>query len=266
MAVYKWELKQTAGLAVSWAVACAVLILALFPNFASIVVDESGAPKTGVLESVTDNSFLQAVDVSAEFLAKPIGIYGFLAGWLFGLAFAVISMHLGLSTHAKESFFKSADFLLTKPFSRDRIFASKLLAAFSQVLAIGAAFWLASLAALSMFAPGFDFRLFMLLSCAPILNMTLYLSIGIFAGVLWPKIKRTLLASVLTMFVTVMIGTFAQVTGQDLLLFLSPPKFFGGSIVAAAGGYDMRFVAWLVFLDIALVASSFAIYRKKDIF
>ncbi len=41
------------------------------------------------------------------------------------------------------------------------------------------------------------------------------------------------------MFVTVMIGTLAQVLDSDLLIFLSPPKYFGGSIVAAAGGYDM---------------------------
>jgi len=92
-----------------------LLLFLLFPNFASIVVDESGAPKTNVLESVNTNSFLQAVDVSAEFLSKPIGMYGFITGWFFGLAFAVISMHIGLSIHTKEYQFKAADFLLTKP-------------------------------------------------------------------------------------------------------------------------------------------------------
>lgn len=122
-----------------------------------------------------------------------------------------------------------------------------------------------SLAALSIFARGFDFTLFMLLSCAPILNMTLYLSVGIFIGAVWPRIRKPLFASDLTMFITVMIGTLAQVVGSDLLLFLSPPKYFGGSIVAAAGGYDPRFVVWIIFLDAVLLASSLVIYRRKDI-
>jgi ABC-2 type transport system permease protein len=265
MAILRYEIRQTRVLVLVWAATCAILMFALFPNFASIVVDESGVSKTEVLESIDSNSFLQAAAVSAEFLSKPIGMYGFLAGWLFGLAFAVIAMHLGLSVHTKEYLFKSADFLLTKPFSRGQVFIAKILAAFLQVLVIGAVFWLASLAALSVFVPGFDFNLFMLLSCAPIINMTLYLSVGFFIGTVWPRIKRPLLVSVLTMFVTVMIGTLGQVMDLDALLFRSPPKFFGGSIVAAAGGYDMRFVVWLLFLDTALLLSSLIIYRKKDI-
>jgi ABC-2 type transport system permease protein len=265
MAIFKYEMRQIRFLVAVWAVVCAALVFALFPGFVGIVIDESGAAKTNVLESVDSNSFLQAVDVSADFLSKPIGMYGFITGWLFGLAFAVIAMHLGLSIHTKEYLFKSADFLLTKPFSRTKVFAAKLLAVVLSILAIGVPFWLASLAALNIFAPGFDFKLFTLLSCAPILNMTLYLSIGIFAGAVWPKIRKPLLASVLTMFVTVTFGSLAQVTGTDILLFLSPPKFFGGSIVAAAGGYDMRFVVWIIFLDIALLVSSLIVYRKKDV-
>ena len=265
MAIFTYELRQIRFLVLAWAAVCALLLIAMFPNFISIVIDESGAPKTNVLESVDTNNFLQAVDVSAEFLSKPIGMYGFITGWFFGLAFAVIAMHIGLFAHTKEYLFKSADFLLTKPFSRAKVFVSKLLAAIVSIIIIGLVFWLVSFMALSIFAPGFDFKLFMLLSCAPIINMTLFLSVGIFAGTVWPKIRRPLLTSALTMFVTVMIGTLAQVTSTDILLFLSPPKYFGGSIVAAAGGYDMRFVIWIIVLNAALLTSSFIIYSKKDI-
>jgi ABC-2 type transport system permease protein len=131
-----------------------------FPEFCGYRDGRQRRPKTEVLESVGSNGFLQAVDVSAEFLSKPIGMYGFMTGWLFGLAFAVVAMHLGLSAHTKEYLFKSADFLLTKPFTRGRVFLSKLSAVTVQLAVIGATFWAASLAALSVFAPGFDFKLF----------------------------------------------------------------------------------------------------------
>ncbi len=167
MPIFMYELRQVRVLVIAWAATCAALLFAMYPGFVGIVIDQDGAPKTSVLESVDTNSFLQAVEVSAAFLSMPIGMYGLLTGWFFGLAFAVVATHLGPSIHTKEYLFKSADFLLTKPFSRSQVFTSKLLAAITSVLVIGAACWLASLAAMTIFAPGFDFTLFLLLSWAP---------------------------------------------------------------------------------------------------
>jgi ABC-2 type transport system permease protein len=265
MAVFKYELRQMRGLIIGSMVALSVLLFCILPAFIGITINPDGSANAETLATVDGNSFLQAVDVSADFLSKPIGMYGFLTGWFFGLALAVISMHIGLSIHTKEYMQGTTDFLYTKPYSRTKIYVSKLLASGLSVVSIWAAYFLASFFALSIFAAGFDFKLFLLLSCSIILNGILFMSFGFFMGTVFPKIRKSLFTAVLTVFITIIIGTMAQVVGSDILIFLSPPKYFGGSIVADMGGYDMRYVAWLIFLVIAFTLVGCLICRKKDI-
>ncbi|MDR1616547.1 MAG: ABC transporter permease [Syntrophomonadaceae bacterium] len=265
MAIFKYELRQMRGLILGGVIAFSVLLFCLLPPYISITTNPDGSARTETLATVDGNSFLQAVDISAEFLSKPIGMYGFLTGWFFGLALAVIAMHIGLSIHTKEYMQGTADFLLTKPHNRTKIFISKLFAAAVAVLSIGVAYFLASLVSLNIFAAGFDFKLFVLLACSIILNSVLFMSFGFFLGTILPKIRKSIFTSVITLFITIIIGTMAQVTGADILIFLSPPKYFGGSIVADMGGYDMRYVVWLIFLVIAFTLVGSFIYRKKDV-
>jgi len=99
MAIVKYELRQIRSLIISCCIALPLLLFMLLPNFISIVISTGGLVKTDVVASISDNAFLQAVDMTADFLSRPIGMYGFLTGWLFGLVCAVISLQIGLSIH-----------------------------------------------------------------------------------------------------------------------------------------------------------------------
>jgi len=267
VAIFKYELRQMRTTIIAWACGVPALLFCLLPNFISIVINSDGTVKTDVVASIGDNSFLKAVDMSADFLSKPIGMYGFLTGWFFGLACGVIALHFGLSIHTKEFAGRTADFLLTKPFSRAEVFIAKLLAALTAVLIIGVAYFLASYIALKIFVGAdFDVKLFALLAGSVILNEVLYMAFGIFLGVLVPRIRKPLFVSITSVFITIIIGSFATTLGLDVLLFLSPPKFFGGSIIANLGHYDTRFVVWLAFLVAAFLVSAFVVFRKKDIY
>jgi len=267
MAIFKYELRQLRGLVMAWLVALPALLFGMLPTFLTMLRSADGSVKPDMLEAVEQNSFLKAVDMSADFLARPIGMYGFLTGWFFGLAVAVVSLHIGLSTQTKEYTGRTADFLLTKPCSRARVYSQKLLASSAAVLSIGLMYYIASFAALALFlGDGLDVRLFSLLAGSVTLNAFLYMSFGVLLGVAAPRIRKPLFASVTAVFITVMVGQVGVVTGTDALLFLSPPKFFGGSVIASLGHYDMRFVAWLVFLVVAFVLSGLAIFRKKDVY
>ncbi|MCL2059648.1 MAG: ABC transporter permease [Oscillospiraceae bacterium] len=266
MVIVKYELRQIRSLVVSWSIALPLLLFLLLPNFISIVIGADGSVKTDVVASISDNAFLQAVDMSAEFLSQPIGMYGFLTGWLFGIACAVISTQIGLSVHTKEYIQKAADFLMTKPHSRAKIYLAKLMAVSIATLAISISYFIASYIALSVFlSDGFDFALFALLGGSVILIGVLYMALGVFMGVIAQRINKTLLAAVTVVFATLAIGQFAVAANLDLLIFLSPQKYFAGSFVASIGRYDMRYVVWLVFLVIAFLSAGYIIFRKKDI-
>jgi len=267
MAIFKYELRQMRTMIIAWAVGVSALLFCILPSFLSIFINANGTVKTDVVASAQDNSFLKAVDMSAEFLSKPIGMYGFLTGWVFGIACGIIALHIGLSIHTKEFSGRTADFLLTKPYSRASIFISKLLSASTAVLIIGAAYFCTSYIALKTFlGDAMDVKLFALLAGSVILNSVLYMAFGIFLGVVVPRIRQPLLVSVTVVFITIVIGQLAVVAGTDILLYLSPPKFFGGSIVASLGHYEIRFVIWLIFLVTVFLTSAFAIFRKKDIY
>ncbi|MCR3956247.1 MAG: ABC transporter permease subunit [Gudongella sp.] len=265
MVVFKYELKQMKNLIIAWSLVMAALAFLLIPVFTDIGKSVTGDPQQ-LEQMVSDNQFLQAVGMSAEFLSKPIGMYGFLNGWFFTLAASVLAMHVGLSVNTKDFVGKSADFIYTKPLDRGKVFLSKLLAASVAVFTVGIVYFAASYLALRINLPeGFEMWMFLHLAFSLIMLQAIYLALGIFVGVIWPMNRRPLLLAVTFVFVTVVIGTFAATMGYDLLLFLSPPKFFGGSVIASMGGYDMRFVYWLFFLVIAFISSGYFIFRKKDL-
>ncbi|MBG0764289.1 MAG: ABC transporter permease subunit [Tissierellales bacterium] len=265
MTIFKYELKQMKTLVISWSVVISILVFLLVPVY--IDIGRSVGSDSQQLEQViSDNEFLQAVDMSVEFLSKPIGMYGFLNGWFFALAASVLAMYVGLSVNSKDFTGKSADFIYTKPFNRSKVFFSKLLAASVVVFTVGILYFISSYAALRINLPeGFDMRIFLHLSFSLIMLQAIYLALGIFLGVLWSRNRRPLLMSVTVVFITVVIGTFAATMSLDWLLFLSPPKFFGGSVIASMGGYDMRFVYWLFFLVVLFITSGYFIFKKKDI-
>lgn len=265
MVIFKYELKQMKTLIIAWSVAMAVFVFLLVPVYMDIG-KSVGTDSQQLEHIISDNEFLQAVDMSAEFLSQPIGMYGFLNGWFFTLAASVLSIHVGLSVNTKDFTGKSADFIYTKPFNRSKVFLSKLSAASVAVFTVGIVYFVSSYAALSINLPeGFDLRMFLHLAFSLIMLQALYLALGILVGIVWPRNRRPVLLSVTVVFITIVIGTFAATMSLDWLLFLAPPKFFGGSVIASMGGYDMRFVYWLFFLVITFTASGYFIFRKKDL-
>lgn len=266
MVIFKHEIRQMKGLILSWSISIAILILLLMPVFSSIG-NSIGSNSSGQLEQmVSNNEFLQAVGMSAEFLSKPIGLYGFITGWFFSLACAILAMYVGLLINTKDFTGCSADFIYTKPFSRKRIFISKLSAAAVAVFTVGIVYFVVSFIALKInISEGFDFKLFFLLAFSLILLEALYLALGVLVGIIWSKNRKPLLLAVTVVFITVVIGTFATTVGIDWLLYLAPPKYFGGSIIASQGVYEIKFVLWLIFLVIVSLISGYLIFKKKDL-
>jgi ABC-2 type transport system permease protein len=266
MAVFWYELRQTKMNVLVWTVVVSAMVVFLLPVFSSFLIDGSGSLDSSVAQSIEENDFLKAVDMSVDFLSKPIGMFGFLTSWLFGLACGCYALFLGLSAFTKEYLQKTADFIMTKPYSRGRVYFSKLLAATIDNLFIGVLYFLVSLATFSIVTKGqFDMRMFFLLGFSLIMLQMLHMSFGVFLGAVFPKIRKPLLVSVGIVFVTVMIGALAYAINSRWLVLLAPPKYFGGSVVANAGGYDMRYVAWLWFLVAVFIVAGYFVYRKKDV-
>jgi ABC-2 type transport system permease protein len=275
MAVYRHELRMLRGNVAAWSAAVAVLIFAMLPvyiGFIGAAGGQGGAAQGDQIMDVIDRgAFFQAIGVSSRFLKSSVGPFGFLTTWFFCMAMAINAAHVGLSAHTREYARNTVEFLMTKPVSRARVFFAKLLAGLTGVAAISAAYVLAATAAMyRAVGADFDHRTYWLLAASVFMLTTLYCCLGAFLGAAAPKIRRPLLVAAFAVFVTLIVGAFAQVMleaspAYGALLYLSPPKFFGGAIIQDMGGYDMKYVWWLWFLVAAFAASGALLFRRRDV-
>jgi len=123
MVIFRNELKQIKKITIIWSLILSFLIIIALPVYIDMV---SGGSIP--IDSNADNSFFESIGTSMEVLTTPIGMYSFLTFFML-VAFSIYAMNLGLNIMTKEYKQSSADFLLTKPYSRKTIYFSKMLAA-----------------------------------------------------------------------------------------------------------------------------------------
>lgn len=264
MVIFKYELKQRKQAIICWSVVLAVLAFAMIPTYMGFL---DGSSLDGdLLSALGENKFFEAVGMSMEFLKLPIGMFSFLTAWVFSLALSINAMYTGLSIHTKEYKQKTADFLMTKPHGRGELFRAKLFAVLVENFLLTGVYLLCAFLAVSGKTGGsFDYKIFFLVGFSIFFLQMLYMSIGIFWGAAAPRTRTPMQVSAGLVFLTVLIGAFSNVMRFDLLIFLAPPQYFSGSSIVLSGGYDMKYLIWLVFVTVVLISSAYIIYLKKDV-
>ncbi len=144
MTVYKYELLQMRSLTVLWTLILAVLIILMLPVYVDMITTNQEA-----FSSMTSVDFYEYLGTSVEILREPIGVYSFLSSFIL-FACAVNGVNLGIGIFTKEYRFRTADFLLTKPLFRGKVFIAKILAVMTVGTIIGVGYTLASVVAISI--------------------------------------------------------------------------------------------------------------------
>jgi len=179
---------------------------------------------------------------------------------------AIQAMNLGVSIVSKEIREKTADFLLTKPVTREAILTAKLLAAFLSIVITNVVYIAAaSVMAFQVKTEDFSFAVFILLSLTMLFIQLIFLALGIFISVIIQRIKSVLTVSLATVFAFYFLGMLSETTGERAKRFISPFKYFDTSYIIKHSSYEAAFlVAGACFIIIA-ITSSYFVYRKKDI-
>lgn len=91
---------------------------------------------------------------------------------------AIQAMNIGISIISKETRFKTADFLLTKPASRFKILTSKLSAGITNLLITNIIYVGLSVFVLKTFQnTDFDMKIFLLISCSLFLEQLIFFAL-----------------------------------------------------------------------------------------
>ena len=261
MCVFRFELKQYKTSIIIWALVLSLAIMFILPMFSGIMTED----KSSVVSSLQDNPMMAAMGISAENFFSPLGVYAFLSSFLM-LAASIHAINLGLSIITKEHMQNTADFLMTKPYSRKQIFLSKMAAGLCAIFIIAIAYCIGGFVAMFIVTGGgFDNAIFALLSLVFPLLQVLFLLIGVLIGIIISRVGSTLPLALGAAFGLYVTGLFSNVVNSDIARRFSPFRYFNSNYIMENTQYESSYLILYIVLLLISIAASYMIYMKKDI-
>lgn len=261
MGVFQFELKQYKTSIIVWALSLSVAIVFLLPIFSGMLPDDISQ----VAVALQDNPMMATLGISVEAFFSPLGMYAYLSSFLM-LAASIHAVNLGLSIITKEHMQNTADFLMTKPYSRKQIFGSKMAAALCSILIIAAAYCIGGYIAMQIVTSGsFNSHVFILISLVFPLLQILFLLLGVLLGVIISRVGSTLPVALAVAFGLYVTGLFSNVVGSDIARRFSPFRYFNSNHIIANAEYESSYLILYFILLIITTTTSYIIYMKKDI-
>ncbi len=258
--LHEWNLhkKETAGWTFS-VLLISVLMLAMYP-----LVNKDLNTYLTLLDRFPAQ-VKEAMGIVTSILSTPLGYYTFIftTGVLFA---ALFGMNLGAGILSRETRDKTADFLLTKPVSRTRILAMKILAGCACILAFTVVYFAGIYAELCLLSDsGPDFQAFALLCAAFFLTLTLFFSLGLFLSSLIKKLRSTLPLSFGVTLLFYGLSAFAVNGADDKLRYLTPFQYFRADRIVQDLSFELPYFFLSLLLIFALIGLTFPIFLRKDI-
>ncbi len=263
MNIFLFELKALRKSTFIWTcsiIALAALFLYIYPSMVSEAEDFKK------LLGGYSPSVRAMLGINLDYITSILGFYSMIFSFII-LCGAIQAMNLGTSIISKESRERTADFLLVKPVSRSTIVTSKLLAAFTTLLATDIVFLgVSSLIANSVKSADYSGKLFFMINLTLFFVQLIFLAIGVVVSVFFNKLKSVLPISLGVVFGTYMIGALiATEKNNELTRFISPFKYFDITYIIKNASYETQYLAAGAAIIVIAVAASYIIYNKKDI-
>lgn len=240
-------------------VAIAALFLTIFPTFSQNAIEVkkllAGFPA----------SIRQAFGISLDNIATFKGYYNYIFPYIM-LCGAIQAMILGVSLFSKESREKTADFLLSKPISRQKIATAKLMASFSSILCtslvyIPTIYFIAQ----KICDTTIDVKSYLLVSlCLPFIQLV-FTAIGIFISMIVSRIKGVLPISLGVVLAFYFLDMIYKIMSSNAIRYISPFSFFDLQFIIENNKYQNGYLLLSVTLSILLIIASQIIYQRKDI-
>ena len=262
MNVFWRELRAYRNSTVVWTVALSILVIFFLTMFSAFSQDVE------VSKKILQNFPPAIKKVLALSSTNFFTIYGFF-GYLFtfvGLVGAVQAANLGVGVLSKEDSGKTADFLMSKPISRTKIFFSKLFAVLAMILITNAVFsTVALITANSVTTEAFDAKTFLLISGMLLLIQLFFVALGILLSRLIPKIKSSITVALPAAFVFFFIGVIGAILGDEWLYYFTPFKYYSTDYIIAHGAYETKFLILEAILVVIALVVSYLVFLKKDV-
>lgn len=265
MNIFKYELKMYRSSILVWSLSIAglmILFMAFYPSFGA---------DAELMEKMLSNypeEFLKAFGmVGGLSISSVLGYFSFVFAFM-QLCFAVQSANYGFSFLSVEERELTADFLMSKPVSRQSILISKFLAALVSLTITNIVFFGATFLSLALFdeGKGYDVsKVVLALLTVPVFQL-FFMTVGMIISVSLRKIRSVLSFSLSLAFGMYILNAMRAIVGGDLLGLLSPYYHFEVGYIIEHGRYNYGMASISVGVIIVSAVASYILYMKRDIY
>lgn len=264
MNIYLFELKGLRKSIVIWSLAISVSIMSYMVFFPALAAD------TAAFDAIMANyppELLALFGMRAELpMTSLLGYFAVTFG-IIQIPIAIQAANYGFNMLSVEERELTADFLLSKPVSRSKIFISKFLAALSALTIVNISIWIGSIASLLLFKGDAVLELnnvYVLLSTI-ILFQLVFMSVGILVSLLVRKVPSVLSFSMALAFGMYIIYGFKAVFSVGILSYVTPYSYFDVAEILINGTYEVLETVIAVVVIIVSLTMSYFLYKKRNI-
>jgi ABC-2 type transport system permease protein len=231
------------------------------------IVEYDGFQKSGnaigsIIEAMPES--LQVIlNMDQLDITDILGYYTVFFAYLVILC-AVHAVMLGSSIIAKEERDKTAEFLLAKPISRERIILFKLVAGLIQLLIINAVAWISTFIGISFYEEGNGMEIaFLMIGLFLVQSIFLLIGTAIAAVCREPKMTMSLSAGVLLiLYIASVLGSLYS--RLDFLQYFTPFAYIDAHQLINGEGFDGRFIGIAITIMAALFTITLRGYLRRD--
>ncbi|QVK18647.1 ABC transporter permease subunit [Mycoplasmatota bacterium] len=262
MNIFRQEFKSNLKSTIIWTISIVgliVLYMSLYPGFAK------DAQMVKDMMANLPEPVRKGLGFNPDLFLSILGFYSFTFLYILLLG-SIQAMNLGISMLSKETREKTADFLLTKPVTREQIVTAKLLSALTSLIITNIVFIVVSYFTIELVKiDDYKFNIFLMISVTLFFVQLLFMSLGFILSVLISKIKSVISISLPIVFGFFIISMLGSVIGDELVSYITPFKYFDREHIIFHGTYETSYIILELVIIIVSIIATYIVYHFKDI-
>jgi ABC-2 type transport system permease protein len=241
------------------------IILMIAGGMGKYIALSSTGQSMNELLSQMPKSMQAIMGVGTLDLSKASGFYGVLFLYLVLMA-TVHSAMLGADIISKEERDKTAEFLMVKPISRNKIITSKLLAATLNILIFNIITFATSIIIVGKYSKGEAVSSdIVILMIGMFILQLMFMFIGTAIAAICKKPKSATSISTAVLLITFMLSIAVDMNSKlESLKYLTPFKYFDAKNLMYGGGFQWEFVILSIIIISTSVWITYNFYEKRD--
>ncbi len=262
MNIYRHELKMSMRSMLYWTLGM-LLGLLFFMMMFSAVSEE--AALINQIAGQFPPEIVRALGLSTLDLSTVLGFYGYVFSFILLVA-SVYALKSGISALSEEIRAKTADFLISKPVSRNTIVTAKALSVLTLLVLQIVIYMIGALIIVQIItAQPFDKPAFLLINLSLFLVALFFTGLGLLLSVVIKKIKTVLPLALGIVFGFWVLQMLNKSLADPVLAYLTPFAYFDIAEIITTGAYETAYVLSDAALTVFFILLTYIIYRHKDI-